>query len=1243
MHQATKDPVNRRQRGAPVLKFFAAAGALFALLMMFPYASRAQLVTGDILGTVTDSTGAVVPNAKVTILNSGTGIAASVQSDSAGEFLFSKVQIGSYKVTVEAKGFKTFTTVGVPVTASDRIRVTAKMEVGSQVETVQVEASEAVELKTDSSDLGAMISSNSLTDMPTNGRNYYDLMGYSAGNTQASETNDPRTGSRPSMAFSANGQSSTFNNNMIDGMDNNQRSVGLVNVEPSLDALQEVQVETSNYSAEYSRTGGGIANLITKSGTNQYHGTLFEFMRNDAFDAYPWTTGTKTKTELRQNQYGGSLGGPILKNKAFFFGDYQGWRHISGALGKALVPTVAEYNSIHAYATGSANTITLQDPWDAYGGAQAFVIGPGATTAYRTGSTTQLASLQANIDPLGLAYAMETPRPQCDSSLGGNASDTCDGVIAPGGADTGTYNYQRASNAVQDTDTYDGRVDYHFNDYNTLFGRYSYSHTTNVNGNSSVLPPVAIVNGDSKLYYPGENSGIVTSQNVALDWVHIFSPTTVFEAKASYAQSFFTGYSGGRSWDLTEVGEPTSADFSYNTSGVVGLPFMSFYGSSAPMGSTYAGAVASPFSSISGDPGMSYFTENTFQYSASLTENKKAHSIKMGVALIRRQIKNPETSNSTQTYATNYTPNALGDMLAGEAVELAGSKVMITPHFRMWEPSAYFQDDWRVTKALTLNLGVRYDIYTPFTEHDGGMSNFDMNTDLIVSPTLLGANHGSSTAGIATDLSDVSPRVGFAWSLPGNNVVTKSMVLRGGFGMSYFPGNTGGSMLEWSMTNNPFIWSMSCGNGNYGMGLIGCNTPSLAYASAGLADGGYNVSDNLPAAVYQTSTATDPYQYASEFSSDKWVAPNFKSLYLEQFNLQLQKQMGNNLFTAGFVGNLSRHLPVSQNFNQPTNTQPTVYPMSSAAAPWMNNTPVSMSFSGANASWMAGEATYERRLTHGFSVNANYTWSRATSQGTGASDCVNIVKVAGDTCTMDDGSGGTTLVSDWREYNYTGSTTHRLAGMVSYNVPTRAEWKQGVLGAITNGWTLNGTGYWNTGAWNPISSGVNRSGITAGTEYASRVPGSSLNPAGGRTFAEWFNIATFELQPAGTLGNANGNANYVQGPRTRDSDLSFGKTFSVYEGFKLQFRAEAFNLTNTPNYDPPPGPPPGGGGPGGGGGGMYSVSVFCNPTNTAQCTNNSPPGTDFTGWVGASASGSGVINSVSNSSRIFQFGLKLIY
>ena len=586
---------------------------------------------------------------------------------------------------------------------------------------------------------------------------------------------------------------------------------------------------------------------------------------------------------------------------------------------------------------------------------------------------------------------------------------------------------------------------------------------------------------------------------------------------------------------------------------------------------------------------------------------------------------------------------------------MSGSKVMIVPHYRTWEPSAYFQDHWRVPSSLTLNLGVRYDLYTPYTEHEGYLSNFDPKTDLMISPDLLGSNHSSSTAGIQIDYKNISPRVGFAWTLPGDNIVSKNMVLRGGFGMSYFPGNTSGSsMLAYQLTGAPFTWSMACGNGVYAKpGTAPCSTfYGVSPSGPALSDGGFNVNFNLPLATYNESLATNPNQYLSSLSGNQFVALNFKSLYLEQFNLQMQKQLGNSILTAGFVGNLGRHIPTQQDLNQPMSsaaaTTQVGFPMYSAATPWMavpgptgvSAVPVKTSFSGANSSWMAGEAIYERRFTHGFSASVNFTWSRSASQGTGSSEC----SVHG--CLVDNGSGTAVQLGSWKDYNYTGSTSHRAAGMVTYNIPTRAEWRQGVLGAVTNGWALNGTGNWNTGVWNPITSGYNESSMTSyGTEYPDRIPGVSLKPAGGKSLKAWFNPNAFKLQPAGMLGNAYQNANYVQAPRTRDLDMSFSKTFSVWENFKLQFRAEAFNLTNTPNYDPPPGPPPGGGG-----GGEYSITTYC-PAGTSladhSCHANDPvlgpSNENLPGNISTNDQNFSVITSVANQSRIFQFALKLTY
>jgi hypothetical protein len=1124
------------------------------LVLAFTLQLRAQMATADVLGTVTDTSGAVVPGAKVTAHNTGTGANITTVTTNTGEYLFTKLQIGTYKLSVEANGFKTFATTGLTLAVGDRTRLDAKLEVGSQVETVEVTASAAAQLQKDTSELSSLIPAESVAEMPTNGRNYYSLMQLEAGTTYSSGSADP-TDDRPVMAFSANGMSSEYNNNMIDGLDNNERSLGEVAVEPSLDALEQVKVETNMYSAEYSRTGGGIANLITKSGTNQFHGALFEFMRNDDFDAYPWTIAPiKTKTELRQNQFGGSLGGPILKNKAFFFGDYQGWRQVKGGLAQAYVANQDEYNSLHG--TGD---IVLE----------------GVTIP------------RANANPLGLAYLMEAPAPLagCDP--------TCPGA---------SYNWQGAANTPQNADTYDGRVDYQINDRNKFFGRYSYNNTSTTRAGS--LPAAKILAGDSHTYAPGVNLNNVIAQNLALDYLHVFSANTLFEAKASYLRSNQQTKSPNDSyWTLAALGIPCDDNYCYDNLGVYGFPLISFMG---------------PYSGYNGEGGELGYIENTFQYNASLTMNRGAHSIKTGATLLRRQVTAP-----TSSFAFIFA-GSLSDLAQGNLAAYMGHTVMVKPHYHMWEPSAYIQDDWRATPKLTLNLGVRYDIYTPWTEANGRLGNFSLDTMQIVSPDLLGSFQSTKTGNVNTDFRDISPRLGFAYSLP------YSLVLRGGWGVSYFPANEANTG-EFELLNTPFVQQMSCGNPMFGVNP--CSPSNGFISSSGYAnesyanpDGTYNMKYGFPRYTFTNAVAQaeNPSDYSSVFSGSSFISPAFKPSYQEEFNLQVQKEVASNIVTTGFVGNLGRRIPTSQDLNKPTNTAPDVYPFNSAATPWMNSVLVPMALSAATSQWLAGEATYSRKLSHGLSASVNYTWSRwkGYDLGNAASDS-ECVQLTG--CTMDTGTGSTVPVHGWQQYSRDAYTTHRAAGMVTYNIPF-GQHLQGVLGAAAKGWALNGTGYWQTGAWHEIQmttgngpfSNTNVSGIASSraTDFPNRVPGVSLKPTQPGLA---FNNQAFVWQTPGTLGNAVGSQ--VEGPRTRDADLSLGKTFSLRENLKLQFRAECFNFTNTPNY----GSSGGGGGPFGLSEGTYAASSY---------DANGHPAAD------------GIfdnISTVSNSSREFQFGLKLIY
>lgn len=506
------------------------AVTLVAVLLFVPSSLRAQLATGDVLGTVTDTTGAVVPDAKVTITNAGTGISQSAQTGKSGEYLFTNLQIGTYKLSVEAKGFKTFTAAGLTLAVNDRARIDAKLQVGSQVETVEVEALTAPALQTDSSTIDTLISTTAVSDLPLNGRNVVNLVQLSAGVNEgaANAVNNGTNGRdrRQTSAFSANGQNDFLNSNLLDGMDNNERYFGTIIVKPSIDAIDEVNVMTNLFPAEYSRTEGAVVNVITKSGTNKLHGSLYEYLRNDKFDGYPYEFGASNppKPELRQNQFGGSLGGPIFKNKTFFFGDYEGFRQVAGNLFSGLtVPTAAAEQAVAAAEVGSNVTFTDYNANAPGGGGGP----PQPATETLTVPVTQLGK--------NLMALFPAPTP---------------------GLTGYTNNYQSAPAQTQFARTFDMRIDEHLSAKDQIFGRYSYNST--VTQTPGFFPGVTI-NGQTYLNgtahsNPGPDT--IHTQGLGIDFTHTFSPNLLLELKAGY-QRFYNA-------DLPANGANAATNFGFD-------------------------------------------------------------------------------------------------------------------------------------------------------------------------------------------------------------------------------------------------------------------------------------------------------------------------------------------------------------------------------------------------------------------------------------------------------------------------------------------------------------------------------------------------------------------------------------------------------------------------------------------------------------------------------------------------------
>ncbi len=1092
------------------------------LFMAANWAS-AQVNTADILGTVTDAGGAVIPNVKVTAVNTATNETKVATTNATGDYIFNLMPSGSYTITAEAPSFKK-ATISLNVVSGDRARANVQLQVGDVTQTVEV-AAQSPALQTDSATLSTVVGAQGVQDLPLNGRNYVTLVQSTVG-VAIGPSNSILSGTRPderrqTSNIAANGQNEVFNNQMIDGMDNNEREQFTILMRPSIDMIQEVKVDTNAYPAEVGRAGGAVVNLLTKSGTNDWHGGAYEYFRNDVLNANDFfsnLSGTP-RPEYRQNQFGGSFGGAIRKDKTFFFVDTEALRIVQG------VPT------------GLISTPTLFEEKN-----------PGNFSDQSGGIVVPPSS----IDPVAAKYWALFPAPNT------------------GAPNAIASNYNANVTKTYDSTTYDARVDHRFSDKDSIFGRFSYNPT--FNSQPSLFPSVNGVTAGGGIY-PGPSNA--DSQGYMADYIHIFSPTLVMELKGGFTRlNLLTASPSKGTNQSAKFGMPNT-DVDPLISGLATVYLTGFIGTGSDF--TLGDDRYVPILDIN----------NVFQESGSLTWTKGAHNVKYGGTVIRRDLNYFQNTFGLGYFEWTQTPLLnLEHLIEGQPDEIQRQINYHEQYFRFWEPALYVQDDWHAKSWLTLNLGLRWDHFSPITAAQGQRSNFDL-TNLSACAVACDPFIVGSTAGVKSYWTNFEPRLGFAIN------PRKNTVIRGGFGMSRFAQDYASGSLN--LYNPPFIsQTINC------FPITGSGPTKCPAGSGTLAEGAPlapipALNNQFPGTVYAH-------------------ALNYPQAYIMQYNVTFQQQFGQNVVSAGFVGEVARHLQYAPNMNIPPSTttlgayNPLVY---QGVLPNVN---VINFYTATGASeYNSAQFTFERRYAKGLTVNVNYTFAR------------NLTNIS------DGGTTGAATVGAILPYNRTydwGNSDigikNRFSFRANYELPFGKSGSR-MMKLAAGGWQMNTLAFWQSGIpfsvldyVSPVPSNV--SGLVT-NDRPNAVSGQAYAPSN-QNYLNWINVNAFTPQVVGSAGNEARDQLY--GPSQRAIDFSLFKDFQLKERMKLQFRAEVYNLTNTENFGQP------------------NVQITKWSSTLSNGKTGAPGAIPLTGAAGGQF-GTITASNVALNPRQFQLALKLIF
>ena len=1058
---------------------------LFTVLLLIPVQwARGQAVTGTIVGTATDESGAVVPGAQIVGRNVETGIARTLMTNDVGQYSVPFLSPGTYTVEADHTGFRKWVRENIIVQVASTVRVDVQLRVGSVAQKFEVSA-QAPLLQTEGAQIASVLGERQLRELPSLDRSYQDMVSLLPG-TGRPVQNFTDIGDDDTRLTSVNGLERYSNNYQIDGVDNNDAILGNTFQVPPIESIQEVDVETSNYDAEFGRAGGAVVNVQTRGGSNQLRGTAYYFHRDTFLRARRALPFEESPPRSVRNQYGATLGGPIIKNRTFFFGDFEG-TNLREAQTQILSVPIPEFRN------GDFSAV-LGEPLG--------VLDPAGQEVY-SGSLFDPATGDA--DGLG---RLVFPGNIIDSfRFSPQAKKILDMMPMPNVPDALTENYSVRVPTPRDTYNFDARVDHLLTPSTNLFVKFNFknTHAESFSSVGAALRPDGFLNGD----------GHLRAQNTTFNLTKAFGPSTVAEFRFGVNRLRYT---------FKGLNQRTAEEF-----GIQGfdpgtpLPLMYFYDGSVTNVGFY------PYYPLVNE-------QTTFQWSTTWTKATGKHNLKWGADVRQMRLMRESRSSNTGTFFFyNYVTRGFDDQyvdsleftegstissfLLGLPDSVQRNQLLTPPRDRGNQFFLFGQDSWRATKKLTLNLGLRWELYAPVTAPEpGGAANYDPATGRVL---LAGLGDVSASAGVKTYYRNYAPRVGFAYQL------NDKTVFRGGYGISY--------------TVHPF--------GGYGA-LLSVNFPNVSVQTAGILGDGIpqgTLAQMIPVQLPEVPSSgiidpapPDQFFYALPFDA--------KFPYIQSYNVTLQRELLPDLsLDVGYVGN--RGVNLWAGYNELNYSPPgsgddggalfRKFGFASSASQVQLD---------ANSIYNSLQVNLKKRFAHGLAFTTAYTWQRG----------IGYIH-------------GPLFPAEFRHLGR-GVDTNNQQLVVSHLLespfgPEKPFLKKGPLSQVLRGWQYSGILTLYSGP--PFSVYANPSrldGVRLSRNHPDLLgPPVILGNTGPGEL--YFDTSVFAEPPIGVYGNA--GAQLLYAPGRVNYDVSLIRRFGLGEDRELELRAEFFNVANTPHWGIP--------------------------------------------------------------------------